>query len=139
MATLPDVAANTAPAHYAGDLEALGLTTPFVTGKLNEVVDLISVRWGSIVEERLRTGKLPTRLYKAVVWRVASRVFENVEGLKKETEGAYGYERSAAVASGTLWFTEDDERDLTGTVQLKKSGGRIGTATLHPHRPGFLA
>ena len=139
MATLPDVAANTAAQHYAGDPEALGLSNAFVKGKLDEVVDLITVRWGTVVEDRLRTGRLPARLYKAVVWRVASRVFENVDGLKKETEGAYGYERSAAVASGTLWFTDDDERDLTGAVQPKKSTGRMGTATIGQHRPGFLA
>lgn len=139
MAQLPDVEADTAPAHYAGDLEALGLAPEFVQGKLNEVIDQINVRWGSIVERRLATGQLPERLFTAVVWRVASRVFENIDGLKKETEGAYSYERSAAVASGTLWFTDDDERDLTGTVQPKKSTGRIGTATIGRHRSGFMS
>lgn len=132
---LPDVPAAKIANHSPADLT--GLSAEFLQGKLNEVVDQITVRWGSLVEARLASGKLPQRLYEAVVVRVAARVFENVEGYKSEQEGQYQYERSAAVASGHLWFTEDDERDLTGTVTSRKSHGPIGTVQTPRNRPGF--
>lgn len=136
MATLPDVDISEIPNHYAGDITELG--DEFLQGKLHEVVDQINVRWGSLVEARIESGKLPLRLYSAVVVRVASRLFGNTEGFKRETEGGYSYELSAAVASGTLWYTDDDERDLTGRVApKKKTNGAVGTVRTPLHRGGF--
>ena len=46
---------------------------------------------------------------------------------------------NAAVASGTLWFTDDDVEDLTGVnPNEKKKSGPIGTATIGRHRPGWI-
>ena len=131
MATLPDVSPDKIPAHYSGDIG--DFDPAFLQGKLHEVVDQINVRWGSIVEARLASGALPARLYEAVVVRVASRVFGNEDGFKKENEGQYGYEINPLVASGYLWFTDIDEKDLTGTVVPKRANGPIGTATIGRH------
>lgn len=133
MATLPDVETTEIPNYYSGDTSEF--TDEFLQGKLNEAVDQINVRWGSLVAARLASGALPLRLYKAVVVRVASRVFGNEDGFKKENEGQYGYEVSALVASGYLWFSDIDEKDLTGAVAPKKGGGPIGTATIGRHSP----
>lgn len=131
MATLPDVNIAAIPNHYAGDTSEFG--DEFLQGKLDEVVDQINVRWGSIVESRLASGALPPRLYRAVVVRAASRVWDNAEGYKEEHEGQYGFKRDAMVASGYLWFTDIDEKDLTGRVASKVASGPMGTATIGRH------
>lgn len=134
MAKLPDVPVEKIPAHYSGDTSEF--EPEFLEGKLGEVVDQINVRWGSLVASRLTSGVLPERLYQAVVVRVAARVFSNEDGFKKENEGQYGYENNPLVASGYLWFTDIDEKDLTGRIAPKK-GGLIGTATIGRHTPGW--
>jgi hypothetical protein len=131
MATLPDVSATLIPTHYSGDVSEFG--DAFLQGKLNEVVDQINVRWGTIVESRLASGALPLRLYQAVVVRAAARVFSNEDGYKEEHEGQYGFQVDPLVASGYLWFTDIDEKDLTGTVGPKKHNGPIGTVTIGRH------
>lgn len=131
MATLPDVGVDKIPNHYAGDTSEF--TDLYLKGKLDEVVDQINVRWGSVVESRLASGALPLRLYQAVVVRAASRVWDNTEGYKEEHEGQYGFKRDAMVASGYLWFTDIDELDLTGRVAPKTPSGPIGTATIGRH------
>lgn len=134
MATLPDVSVGRIPKYYSGDTD--GYTDEFLEGKLEEVVDQINVRWGSLIESRLASGALPIRLYEAVVVRVVGRVLANEDGFKSENEGQYGYEISQMVGSGYLWFTDIDEKDLTGRVAPKKSGP-IGTATIGRHTPGW--
>lgn len=131
MATLPDVSIGVIPNHYSGDISQF--TDAFLQGKLNEVVDQINVRWGTRVEARLTSGALPTRLYQAVVVRAAGRVFGNEDGYSEEHEGQYGFKQSALVASGYLWFTDIDEKDLTGVVAPKPPAGPIGTATIGRH------
>ena len=131
MATLPDVNSDEIPKHYSGDTDEF--SPDFLQGKLNEVVDQINVRWGTIVEARLASGALPQRLYNAVVVRAAARVFGNEEGFQEEHEGQYGYKQSALVASGYLWFTDIDEKDLTGSVAPKTIAGHMGTATIGRH------
>lgn len=132
MATnLPEVTATDVPAHYHGDVE--DFSADFLNGKLGEVVDQIHSRWGTLVAARLESGRLTERLFKSVVVRVASRVFSNPEGFRKENGGQYGYELNPAVASGTLWFTDDDQYDLTG-IHPKRSPV-LGTATIGRHVP----
>lgn len=135
MATLPDVNIDKIPNHYSGDTSEFA--DKFLQGKLDEVVDQITTRWGTVVASRLASGVLPLRLYTAVVVRVAARVFSNEDGFKKENEGQYGYEISPLVGSGYLWFTDIDEKDLTGAVAPKKGGGRVGTVTVGRHSPGW--
>lgn len=135
MALLPDVPVTDIAKHYNGDIG--DFTQPFLEGKLGEVVDQINVRWGSLVRSRLDSGALPQRLYNAVVIRVAARVLSNPEGFRKENEGGYGYEINPAVGSGTLWFTDVDIEDLTGS-NPKRPIGRVGTATIGRHRPGWV-
>lgn len=132
---LPDVDKGVLPRHYEGDLSHF--SAEYVQGRLDEVVDKIESRWGSIVQARLDSGKLKPRLYQAVVCRLATRVYRNPEGYRGETEGGYSYNLSAAVASGTIWFTADDEQDLTG---INPNGPTVpGTASIGRHRPGFTS
>ncbi|GAA2577339.1 hypothetical protein [Microbacterium binotii] len=128
---LPDVGADLLPQHYDGDLSQF--TAEFVQARLNEVVDKIESRYGSHVEARLTSGKLKARLYEAIVCRVATRVYRNPEGFRSETEGSYQYNLSAAVASGTLWFTDDDIADLTGAPA--KGIPMVGTVTIGRFAP----
>lgn len=133
--SLPDVKAEKIPNYYSGDTDEF--TDEFLQGKLDEVVDKIADRYGTAVAARLASGRLTERLYEATVVRIASRVFENPEGFKKENEGGYGYEVNAAVGSGTLWFTDDDVLDLTGVhPDPKKRPAAIGTISVGLHRPG---
>ncbi|ALJ22046.1 hypothetical protein [Microbacterium sp. No. 7] len=131
---LPDVPVEMIPHYYYGDLE--DFTNEYLEGKLGEVVDKITTRFGSLVKARLDNGSLPDRLYEATVVRIAARVFANPEGYRKENEGGYGYELNPAVASGTIWFTDEDIHDLTG-IDPKGGGGIVGTATIGRHRPGW--
>ena len=129
---LPEVTVADIPKFYAGELE--DFSEEFLANKLGEVVDTIKDRFGTQVAQRLASGRLTDRLYRAVVVRIASRVFANAEGFEKENGGQYGYELNPAVASGTIWFTDDDYRDLAG-VDRRKSNV-IGTAGVGRHRPG---
>ncbi|MEW1990714.1 hypothetical protein [Microbacterium sp. NPDC078849] len=127
MTTLPEVSPDEIPKHSTVDVS--DLANGYLKGKLGEVVDSIKSRWGSVVAARLESGVLTLRLYNAVVVRVAARVFGNEEGYKEEHEGQYGFQRESLAASGYIWFSDIDERDLTGRVAPKR-GGRAGTATL---------
>ena len=131
---LPDISVETLPKHYEGDLS--DFTNEFVQGRLDEVVDKIESRFGPIVEARLASQQLKARLYEAIVCRVATRVYRNPEGYRSETEGGYQYNLSAAVASGTLWFTDDDIADLTGSNP--KGTPMVGTVTVGQHRVGWV-
>lgn len=130
---LPDVSKDVLPKHYEGDLSEF--SGDFVQGRLDEVVDKIESRWGAQVAARLANGKLKKRLYEAIVCRVATRVFRNPEGYRREQEGTYSYDLSAAVASGTLWFTDEDVRDLTGNGP--EGAPMVGTVGIGRHRPGW--
>lgn len=130
--TLPEVTHEDIPNFWHGDTSEF--TTDYLDGKLGEVVDKIASRWGALVARRLAEGKLTDRLYRGTVVRIASRVFGNPEGFKSEAEGGYNYELNAAVASGTIWFTDDDITDLTGE-NPKDKGNRMGTITVSRHRP----
>ena len=125
MSTLPEVGVDAIPKYAQVDVD--GFDPEYLGGILGTVVDEIKSRWGSVVERRLASGALTKRLYESVVVRVAARVFSNTDGFKKENEGQYGYEVSALVSSGYIWFSDIDERALTGHVASKRNG-RAGTA-----------
>lgn len=127
MTTLPDVSPDEIPKYSTVDTAEF--TVEYLEGKLGEVVDSIKSRWGSVVASRLESGQLTRRLYDAVVVRVAARVLGNVDGFKSESEGQYNYELNQLAASGHVWFSDIDEKDLTGRVAPKR-GGRAGTALL---------
>lgn len=130
--TLPEVTPDDIPKFWHGDTSEF--TEEYLGGKLGEVVDKIASRWGALVARRLASGALTERLYKSTVVRVASRVFSNPEGFRSEAEGGYNYELNAAVASGTIWFTDEDITDLTGE-DPKSKGTVMGTITVSRHRP----
>lgn len=130
--TLPEVTAEAVPKYWDGDID--DFRPEFVNGKLGEVVDMIAGRYGTVVSQRLASGALTQRLYEATVVRIAARVFANTDGFRKENGGQYGYEFNPAAASGTVWLTDDDKRDLTG-IDPKQSNV-IGTATIGRHEPG---
>ncbi len=133
MTMLPEVTHDEIPTYSRVDVS--DFDPNYLDGKLGEVVDQIKSRWGSVVASRLASGTLTERLFKAVVVRVAAREFGNEDGFKSESEGQYSYERNALVASGYLWFSDIDERDLTGRVAPKRAG-RAGTATVR-RQPGW--
>lgn len=130
--TLPDVGPEEIPKYWDGEIDEFD--NAYLVGKLGEVVDIIADRYGSLVSRRLESGRLTVRLYNATVIRIAARVWSNTDGFKRENAGQVGYEVNAAVASGTIWFTDDDVRDLTG-VHPKQSTV-FGTATIGRHEPG---
>lgn len=114
--TLPDVVVTDIADHYHDDVS--DYTDAYLLSKLNAVIDGIITRgWESLVSQRIASGTLPLRHYKAIVVRIAARVFANPEGFKKENEGQYGYERGYQNSTGEIMFSPDDIRELTGITR----------------------
>ncbi|MCJ1709231.1 hypothetical protein [Microbacterium sp. VKM Ac-2923] len=132
--TLPDVSIDEIPKHYAGEID--DLTPAFLEGKLGEVVDMIADRHGTAVAARLESGRLTLRRYNAIVVRVASRVFGNIDGFTEEGGAQVSYKFNPHAASGTIWLSDDDVHDLTGSNPNPKKSTVIGTATIGRHHPG---
>lgn len=101
----------------------------YLENLIRQGIDRINTRWGARVAARLRSGVLPVELYKDVVARSVMRVVRNPEGYTSEQEGNYQYSLRAQVASGYLWFTDDDVIDLLGVT-----GGQVlGTKRVDLH------
>lgn len=99
----------------------------YIQNLIQEGIDRISSRWGQVVASRLATGALTEHMFKGVVARAVLRVLRNPEGFTTETEGNYSYGKRAMVASGYLWFSEDDITDLIGITRRTLPGTvRVG-------------
>lgn len=99
----------------------------YIENLIQEGIDRIASRWGQVVASRLQSGALTTHMYKGVVARAVLRVLRNPEGFTQEQEGNYSYGKRAMVASGYLWFSEDDITDLLGVNRRAMPGTvRVG-------------
>lgn len=110
------------------ELDLADFKPAYLENLLRQAVDRITTRWGARVSARLASGALSEELFKDVVSRSVMRVLRNPAGFTSEQEGNYQYSTRAQVASGYLWFTDDDVIDLLGVV----SNTMIGT-----HRIGL--
>lgn len=131
---LPAVTYATLAEEYEGDIEDFGFTRRWFERKLGAAVAKAESRWGSRIQERLDGGRLAEVTYQAVICEAVLRVARNTDGYRSEQEGNYQYEQDATVASGKLFFTDENEADLTGIHPRKSS--RIGTATVLPLHGG---
>lgn len=125
--TLPEVTFQDVIAHYEGDGDELG-SEAFITTKANQAVARLAARYGSRVKARLDSGILTSDLYKGTVAEAVLRIVRNPEGFRMEQQGNYQYQLNSAVASGYLWFTQDNMIDLIG-----QDFAPIGTASIGVH------
>lgn len=114
---------------YEGDLGRF--TKTFVETQIADAVDYADARWGSFIEGRLAAKVLTPGLYQRVIADAVLRVLRNPQGLASEGDGGYSYTTRATVASGNLWFTQDDVELLSGTVTQVVMPGTI-TARIPP-------
>lgn len=125
--TLPVVTYDQVVAHYEGDGTHLG-SQAFVEKKAAQAVGRLAARYGSRVKARLDSGLLTPELYEGTIAEAVLRILRNPEGFRMEQQGNYQYQLNSAVASGYLWFTQDNMVDLIG-----ESFAPIGTATIGVH------
>lgn len=111
-------------ARYDGDLLS-EFTELYVTTQIADAVDYADSRWLDQINSRLASGKLTANLYKRTISDAVLRVMRNPGGLASENEGGYGYSTRANVASGNLWFTDDDIANLIG-AQGSALPGTVG-------------
>jgi hypothetical protein len=97
----------------------------YVTTQIGDAVDYADAMWGDFIESRLTSGALPASVYKRVISDAVLRVMRNPDGYASENEGGYGYATRATVASGNLWFTDQDVSVLTGNL-----GGSLSVGTV---------
>jgi hypothetical protein len=109
---------------YDGDLLS-EFSDSYIDTQIADAVDYASARWSAQIESRLASGALTPNLYKRVIADAVLRVARNPGGLTSENEGGYGYGIRANVASGNLWFTDDDLVSLLG-ITPKGVAGTIG-------------
>ena len=108
---------------YEGDLGRF--SKEFVETQISDAVDYADARWGSFVEALLAAKVLTSGLYQRVIADAVLRVLRNPQGLASEGDGGYSYTTRATVASGNLWFTQDDIELLSGTVTQVVMPGTI--------------
>ncbi|WP_243063190.1 Gp19/Gp15/Gp42 family protein [Humibacter sp. RRB41] len=112
MDDIPEVSAGDVAARYEGDLDAFSCT--YVSTQVQDAVDYALSRWRAEITSRLASGDLTINLYKRVIADAVLRVIRNPQGFSNENDGGYGYGLRAQVASGNLWFTDDDVETLAG-------------------------
>lgn len=98
---------------YPGDLEAF--EREYVERQIADVVGYAEAEVPGI-QGRLATGSLAAVVYKRVIADAVNRVLLNPYGRTNENEGGVGYGRDARVASGRIWFPDDDRKRLRGVA-----------------------
>jgi hypothetical protein len=116
MMALPEVTPEDVDARYDGDLLS-EFDATYIETQIGDAVDYVGSRWRARVEARLASGDLTVNLFKRVISDAVLRVARNPGGLASENEGGYGYSTRSSVASGNLWFTEDDILSLCGPLE----------------------
>ncbi|MCI2958248.1 hypothetical protein MN032_11115 [Agromyces atrinae] len=109
-------------------------TNEYLVGKIQTVIDKAQGRWGDRIAARLASGHLTAHLYAETIGEAVFRVVRNPDGFRRENEGNYGYERSAVVAGGWLFFSSENMIDLIGYDPGATS--KIGTARTSRYRGG---
>lgn len=113
MASVTVTPDDVASRYLEGDLLS-EFTSEQVQTQITDAVDWSDSRWLAAINARLASGKISANLYKRTIADAVLRVMRNPGGLASENEGGYGYSTRATVASGNLWFTDDDITTLTG-------------------------
>ncbi|WP_413600846.1 Gp19/Gp15/Gp42 family protein [Curtobacterium sp. Curtsp57] len=108
---------------YEGDLGRF--EKPFVETQIADAVDYADARWGPFITQRLLSGVLTSGLYKRIIADAVLRVLRNPQGLASEGDGGYTYSTRATVASGNLWFTNDDVEILSGLFSQQTMAGTV--------------
>lgn len=106
------VSADDVQARFEGDLGAFD--PKLVTTMIQDAVDYADRRWGLVIEQQLANGNLTANLYKRTIAIAVLRVLRNPQGYASEGDAGYSYSLRAQVASGSLWFTDDEIETLTG-------------------------
>lgn len=114
MDGIPDVTVDDVQARYEGDITAFNPT--YVTTQIQDAVDHAMSRWRVEITSRLASGDLTENLFKRVIVNAVLRVIRNPQGFSNENDGGYGYGLRATVASGDMWFTDDDIQSLAGSL-----------------------
>ncbi len=112
MDGIPDVALHDVEVRYEGDITAFD--PAYVQTQIQDAVDHALSRWRAEITSRLASGDLTENLYKRVISNAVLRVIRNPEGYSNENDGGYGYGLRPTVASGDMWFTDDDIESLAG-------------------------
>lgn len=112
MDDIPPVSIDDVKNRYEGDITAFD--TAYVTTQIADAVDHALSRWRAEITSRLASGDLTPNLYKRVISNAVLRVIRNPQGFSNENDGGYGYGLRATVASGDMWFTDDDIESIAG-------------------------
>lgn len=108
-------------ASYEGELDLDNLDE-WYQEKLDEAVRLLIRKVPTVVSRMAAydpstgVGIDPAFVKDKVIGAVL-RVMRDPEGIKRETEGNYSYERNPIVASGNIWYTKDELADLGASVK----------------------
>lgn len=113
MASVTVEVSDVVKRYLEGDLLS-EFTSDQVQTQITDAVDWSDSRWLALINGRLASGALTANLYQRTIADAVLRVMRNPGGLASENEGGYGYSTRLAVASGNLWFTNDDVETLTG-------------------------
>ena len=101
--------------------------------QIDKAVRMLLAKLPSL-QEWISSGELDKDLVADKVGDAVLRVIRNPEGLSNESGGGYSYGLANRVASGDLWFGDNDLADLT-PVKFKDSTG-LGQFRLRP-TPGW--
>lgn len=103
-----------------------GFKPEYVESLAKSAVLTLQARWGSVIQKRLDSGVLDPHLYQQVIANAVLRIVNNPQGYTMEQAGAYQYQMRATVASGYLFFTEDELDTLLGINRKSRLPGTIG-------------
>lgn len=82
------------------------------SGYLSQLIDEAVIVLGAQVGD---LGTYPPATVKMLLIRAVMRVLRNPEGFTAESEGTYNYNLSQRVASGSIWFPNDEVAMLVPT------------------------
>jgi hypothetical protein len=111
--SIPQVVPDDVKNRYEGDISVFD--PEYVAAQIADAVDFALSRWRAEITSRLASGDLTPNLYKRVIANAVLRVIRNPQGFSNENDGGYGYGLRATVASGDMWFTDDDIESLAGS------------------------
>jgi hypothetical protein len=109
---IPEVGIDDVETRYEGDITVFD--SDYVEAQIQDAVDFALSRWRAEITSRLASGDLTQNLYKRIIANAVLRVIRNPQGFSNENDGGYGYGLRATVASGDMWFTDDDIESLAG-------------------------
>lgn len=95
--------------------------SPYLLALIGEAVQVLASKVGDL-------DQFPPATVKMLIIRAVMRVLRNPEGFTSESEGTYNYNLSQRVASGSIWFPDDE------IGMLVPVGVGVGSIRMHvPH------